>query len=127
MVEKLNRTVADVTPDNLVNSAFKTDSFGVTVASGQGELKRGTVLALNSSGKAVILGTEEEIKSVATKCVANCILQKDVDATSADVVTIAYREGHFNKDALIVKSDYTLTADDIDVLRTHNIILSDEI
>ncbi len=127
MVEKLNRTVADVIPDNLVNSAFKTDSFGVTVASGQGELKRGTVLALNSSGKAVILGTEEEIKSVATKCVANCILQKNVDATSADVVTIAYREGHFNKDALIVKSDYTLTADDIDVLRTHNIILSDEI
>ena len=127
MVEKLNRTVADVTPDNLVNSAFKTDSFGVTVASGQGELKRGTVLALNSSGKAVILGTEEEIKNVSTKCVANCILQKDVDATSADVVTIAYREGHFNKDALIVKSDYTLTADDIDVLRTHNIILSDEI
>lgn len=127
MVEKLNRTVADVTPDNLVNSAFKTDSFGVTVASGQGALKRGTVLALNSSGKAVILGTEEEIKNVSTKCTANCILQKDVDATSADVVTIAYREGHFNKDALIVKSDYTLTADDIDTLRTHNIILSDEI
>ena len=119
MAEQLNRTVADVEFDNLVNSAFKTDVCGVTVASGQGVLKRGTALALNAAGKAVILGTAD--------ATANCILAKDVDATNADVVAVAYREGHFNAGALIVKADYTLTAKDKDDLRTRNIILSDEL
>lgn len=119
MAEQLNRTVADVEFDNLVNSAFKTDVFGVTVASGQGVLKRGTALALNAAGKAVILGTAD--------ATANCILAKDVDATSADAVAMAYREGHFNTGALIVKSAYTLTAADKEAFRTKNIILSDEL
>lgn len=119
MAEQLNRTVANVEFDNLVNSAFKTDVFGVTVASGQGVLKRGTALALNSAGKAVILGTAD--------ATANCILVKDVDATSGDVVAMAYREGHFNTDALIVKNGYTLTAADKEAFRTKNIILSDEL
>lgn len=119
MAEQLNRTVADVEFDNLVNSAFKTDVFGVTVASGQGELKRGTALALNAAGKAVILGTAD--------AKANCILAKDVDATGADAVALAYREGHFNTGALIVKADYTLTAADKEEFRIHNIILSDEV
>lgn len=119
MAEQLNRVVVNVEYDNLVNSAFKTDVFGVTIASGQGELKRGTALALNSAGKCVILGTAD--------ATANCILVKDVDATSSDVIAMAYREGHFNTGALIVKDDYTLTAADKEAFRTKNIILSDEL
>lgn len=119
MAEQLNRTVANVEFDNLINSAFKTDVFGVTVASGQGALKRGTALALNAGGKAVILGTDG--------ATANCILAKDVDATSGDAVALAYREGHFNTGALIVKADYTITAEDKEAFRTKNIILSDEV
>lgn len=118
MAEQLNRTVANVEFDNLINSAFKTDVFGVTVASGQGALKRGTALALKD-GKAVILGTDG--------ATANCILAKDVDATSGDAVALAYREGHFNTGALIVKADYTITAEDKEAFRTKNIILSDEV
>ncbi len=119
MAEQLNRVVVNVEYDNLVNSAFKTDVFGVTVASGQGVLKRGTALALNAAGKCVILGTAD--------ATANCILVKDVDATNSDVIAMAYREGHFNTGALIVKSDYTLTAADKEAFRTKNIILSDEL
>lgn len=119
MAEQLNRTVANVEFDNLINSAYKTDVFGVTVASGQGELKRGTALGLKADGKAVILGTAD--------AEANCILAKDVDATSADAVAVAYREGHFNTGALIVADGYTLTAADKEAFRTKNIILSDEL
>lgn len=119
MAEQLNRLVAEVEDDKLINSAFKTDSFAVTLLKGQGVLKRGTALGLNADGKAVILGTEG--------ATANCILQKDVDTTDADVVAIAYREGHFNADALIVKDGYALTADDKDNFRVHNIILSDSL
>ena len=49
------------------------------------------------------------------------------NTTNADVVAVAYREGHFNAGALIVKAEYTLTAKDKDDLRTRNIILSDEL
>ena len=105
--------------DNLINSAYKTDLCHVTVASGEGKLKRGTALAANAAGKAVILGT--------ASATASWILAKDVDATSADAVAVAYREGHFNADQLIVKAEYAITAKDKDDFRTHNIILSDSL
>ena len=119
MAEQLNRTVAEVTLDKLVADAKETNIQGVTVASGQGKLARGTVLAVNADGKMVILGT--------ASATADCILTKDVDATSADVVTTAYTQGYFNKAALIVKADYTMTAADIATLRTKNITLEDEV
>lgn len=117
MAEQLNKLVAEVTPDNLINSAYETNAFAVTVAAGQGKLVRGTALGLKD-GKAVILGTDG--------AEANCILAKDVDATE-EVVAIAYREGHFNADALVVKSGYALTATDKEAFRTKNIILSDSL
>jgi hypothetical protein len=118
MAEQLNKLVAEVTPDNLINSAHETNACHVTVAAGQGALKRGTALAANADGKAVILGTEG--------ATASWILAKDVDATS-EAVAVAYREGHFNADALIVKADYTITAKDKDDFRTRNIILSESL
>ena len=117
MAEQLNKLVAEVTPDNLINSAHATDACHVTVAAGQGELKRGTALGIKD-GKAVILGTDG-----ATAC---WILAKDVDAT-AEAVAVAYREGHFNADALIVKADYAITADDKAEFRKNNIILSESL
>ena len=118
MAEKLNTLVAEVTPDNLINSAHQTNACHVTVAAGQGELKRGTALAVNADGKAVILGT--------ASATAAWILAKDVDATE-EAVAVAYREGHFNADALIVKAEYTITADDKAEFRKNNIILSESL
>lgn len=119
MAEQLNKLVAEVGADNLVNSAYTTDACHVTVASGEGVLKRGTALAVNAAGKAVILGT--------SSANAAWILAKDVDATEADAVAVAYREGHFNADALIVKAGYTLTVADKAEFRKNNIILSDSL
>ncbi len=118
MAEQLNKLVADVTPDNLVNSAYATNACHVTVAAGQGALKRGTALGVNADGKAVILGTAS-----ATAC---WILAKDVDATT-ETVAVAYREGHFNADALIVKAEYAITAADKAEFRKNNIILSESL
>lgn len=118
MAEQLNKLIADVTPDNLINSAYTTNACHVTVAAGQGALKRGTALAAGADGKAVILGTDG--------ATASFILAKDVDATE-ETVAVAYREGHFNADALIVKADYTITAKDKDDFRIRNIILSESL
>ena len=118
MAEQLRKTIV-IGADNLINSAYTTDVCHVTVASGQGKLARGTALAANADGKAVILGT--------ASATANWILAKDVDATSGDVVAVAYREGHFNADQLIVKDSYTITTKDKDDFRTHNIILSESL
>lgn len=119
MAEQLNRTVANVTFDKLIIDAKETDVQGVTVASGQGKLTRGTALAVNADGKMVILGT--------ASATADCVLAKDVDATSADVVTVAYTKGHINKDALVVADGYTITAADVATFRTKNIILVNEL
>ena len=119
MAEQLNQQVADVKFDNLVNSAHELSSFHVTVKAGQGALKKNTALAINAEGKYVVLGTEG--------ATANAILQKDVNATDADVVAPAYREGHFNANELIVKADYTLTAEDKEDFRKVGILLSESL
>lgn len=126
MTEQLNREVCKVEPDKLINSAYRTDVFAVTIAAGQGVLKRGTALAMNSAGKMVILGTKETVSEAQVLCEANCVLAKEVDATS-ETTALAYREGHFNANSLIVKNDYTLTAKDKEAFRIHNIILSESI
>ena len=118
MAEQLNTLVAEITPDNLINSAHATNACHVTVAAGQGKLKRGTALAANADGKAVILGT--------ASATASWILAKDVDAT-AEAVAVAYREGHFNADALIVKGGYTISEADKAEFRKNNIILSESL
>lgn len=120
MAEQLNRTIAEVEFDGLLDAAYANHTVGVTVLSGQGELKRGTVLAINADGKAVIASGAD-----GTEC--RYILNKDVDATDTDAVALAYDEGRFIKQHLIVADGYTLTAADIDALRTHNICLADEL
>lgn len=171
MTIKLNETVAVITDDNLFyanDPAANTD--GIVIASGQGKLVRGTVLAKTVSGNFVILGTTKTagyykasstdagaLKVVASGAVtgeinlasvtpvigtytaaagdyvlyqkadayaADCILCDGIDATSAAVDTVAYRTGHFNANALTVKSGYTLSDTDKDVLRTKGILLS---
>lgn len=121
MAENLKRNVAEVTFDGLVDAAYANKSCGVTVASGQGILKRGSVLAVKN-GKCILLGSE-----TGNGIEARYILNKEVDATSADAVAIAYEEGRFIKQHLIVANEYTMTAADIDALRVHNIGLADQL
>lgn len=104
----------------IIDRSHSLDVKGITIASGQGKLQRGTVLAIGADKKAVILGTKDSTPALYS---ADCILTDDVDATSADVYTTAYQSGKFNKGALIVKSDYKLADTDIDTLRTKGIFV----
>jgi len=124
MNNELVRKIGDSPVDNLINSTFPPpQSTGVTLRAGQGVLKRGTVLALSSAGDAVILGTtagtDETLK-------ASMILADPFDTSGSKAVPgIAYRLGHFNRPALIVKDGYALTRTDEENLRFGGILLSD--
>lgn len=90
-------------------------------------LKRGTVLAL-STGTAgdnlmVMLGTTAATNETLT---ANCILAEDVEVgTTEDAVALAYRNGHFASNKLIVASGKTFGAADKEALRDVGILISE--
>lgn len=72
-------------------------SIKVTLASGEAARKRGTILTMDASTgkvKAVTAKTQEVYG----------ILAEDCDASDADVETVAYANGDFNTEALIVGS-----------------------
>ena len=70
---KLNRTVAEVEADRLVAAACFTRSCGVTVAAGQGVLKRGSVLGVNSDNKCILLGAQNEDEEVIEAEAGRCV------------------------------------------------------
>ena len=116
-----NTKVGEMTPDKLFASIdVKALTHGVTIKSGAGALKRGTVLSIGTDGKCVVI-------SAATGTTPYGILCDDVDATSGDVVAEVYVSGVFNKDALIVGSGYTLTQADITALRNGGIYLENTV
>lgn len=114
-----------VQPDNLIAGINPSaEVFHVTLKGGQGELKRGTLLALNN-GKYEIIGTDTTGK-------ANAVLADTVDTgaaseEAADVSGVAYRTGHFNGNVLVVSEGYTITAEDKEALRGVGILLSDAV
>lgn len=95
-----------------------------TIRAGQNALKRGTVLAISTGttgdGKLVILGTAAT--PTTETLTAYGVLCDDVDATSEAVAEL-YISGQFNKNALIVKSDYTIKTEDIIALRNGGIYI----
>jgi hypothetical protein len=124
MGKKLNEDIATINYDNLFYSdVVKAIPAGVTVASGQGKLKRGTLLAKNSENKMIVLGSDAEDEDVEVKAIADCVLTDEVDATSADADAIAYIQGNFNINELIVAEGYTISQADKDTLRTKNILI----
>ena len=119
---RADRQIGTCEADNLIISGkFQRDAVSVTSESGEGVLSRGTVVAMSSeSGKCVILGTAASEGETLTPYGIIC---DEVDATSADAVTTAYRTGNFNKEALIVKENYTMTDADEAALRNGGIYL----
>lgn len=88
------------TPDNLfAGTKHPVDVKSVVVLTGQGVLKRGTVVGIiTASGKAKLVNSANADGSQT----AHAILTTDVDTTAADVVTTAYVSGQFNRKALVV-------------------------
>ena len=96
-----------------------TNEFFVTIKANAGALKRGTVLALGSDNKMVVLGNGEGT--------ANCVLCDDTEVGTSDVKALAYRTGHFAAEKLRMAAGHTLTAADKEALRSAGILVSNAV
>ncbi|MGL5512654.1 MAG: head decoration protein [Sporomusa sp.] len=95
---ELVQTIGTFTYDNLIggdNPPIRTKI--VTIVSGAGLLVRGTVL-----GKITASGKYQTVNSTATdgSQMANCVLARDIDASTADTPAEVYISGVFNIEAL---------------------------
>lgn len=130
MTKRMDEKIGALEYDGLIcDSKYPIDVMSVKVAASQGVLTRGTVLALSTgtagTGNMVILGATAASNETLA---ANCILADAVDTGTGDaVVATAYRSGHFVRDALIVKSGYTVTAADEEALRNGGIYLDNAV
>jgi hypothetical protein len=122
MGKNLFSKVGEITLDNLIVDPYpRALTYGISIVGGEGELARGTVLALTDDNNYVVLGADNTGK-------ANCILCEPVSIGEDESVTaVAYRTGHFNRNALIVAEGYALTFEDEENLRKCGILLSDMI
>lgn len=100
--------VENYIPDNLIADNNHALAAGtVTVKSGEGELKRGSLLKRDPSNNKFILASTLPVGGI-----AEAVLAVDVDATSADAVADVYISGDIKEDALIKAEGYTLTEED---------------
>lgn len=102
MSKNLYETIGKFTPDKLIaGPELAILTTGVTLKAGQGILKRGTVIGLETSTKKGVI--VDNSKNDGTEK-AFAILTDDVDTTE-EVTTTAYTTGVFNKNALIFGGD----------------------
>ena len=112
------KKIGETGQDNLIAGIYPpAEATGIKIASGQGKLVRGTLLAASKDGCVVL--------SAATTGKAVYILTDDVDATDEAVSTTGYRTGNFNTAALVMAEGYELTEEDRDTLRKYRIVLND--
>ncbi|MGJ0848268.1 head decoration protein [Tissierella praeacuta] len=99
MANFYEKEIGSVNYDNLfagTNVPVLTKS--VTLKSGQGVLKRGTVLGIvTNTGLAVPVDSSNTDGSEK----ADCILTDNIDTGNEDIVITAYSSGLFNRNALI--------------------------
>ena len=96
--------------DNLIAGVFPIVTETGTVASGEGKLKKGTILGVvTASGKYAAADSTDTGESATGTATPKAILLQDVDATSADVagVLVAFT-GEFNSAKLIAKTGSTV-------------------
>lgn len=119
--------VGSVGQDNLLARVLppaEVTAVNLRKLSTETTLKRGTVLARSGTdGKAVILGTSATGDEVLTPAYILC--DDTTVGTEGDAPAVVYRTGCFNRDAVIVAENYTLTANDEDALRKYGIVFSE--
>ena len=120
--KRLDESLGTVGYDNLfVGNVPEEDVVAVKLAASHGVLARGTVVSGTPGGEdfAALAAAADTTKAL-------YVLADEVDTgTSGAVVGIAYRTGHFNRNALILGSSYKLTAADEEILRGKGILVSD--
>lgn len=121
MSKALNENLGTFGFDNLfVENIPEADVVTVKLVAA-GVVKRGTVLSGTPGG-----ADFAALAAAATADKALYVLAEDCD-TAEDTVGIAYRTGHFNRNALILGASYALTAADEEILRKSGILLADAI
>lgn len=88
---------------------------GIELLESQGILTKGSILTKNEAGKYVLCNSVDDV--------LEGILTDDVDTDKETIATI-YRQGHFNKDALIFGENVTKIDDLERNLKEINILLS---
>ena len=115
MVRETGQRIDGFTPENLLVALYPPPNTFVIELKTPGEYKRGTVLSLESDMKYEVLGSGSGTAS-AVLC---------DDTMEGDDTAVAYRSGHFNRNALICAAGYDLSATDENNLRISGIFLSD--
>lgn len=95
------------TPDNIFSKLSEKNETPITVKTGQGELKRGTLLiSLAADSGEYIIADIDDTPTAADK-LSLVVLAEDIDATSAAVETTGYRSGNFNANYITFGGDDT--------------------
>lgn len=119
MSKPLNESLGTIGHDNLFVENIPEADVVLVKLTAAGVVKRGTILSGTPGG------TDFAVLSAAASVEkALYVLAEDCD-TAVDTVGIAYRTGHFNRNALIVGTSYALTAADEEILRKSGILLAD--
>lgn len=124
MAELVNK-IHEQTFDNLMGGLpVPLITKNVVIKGGAGFLKKGTVLGKfltgDHAGKHAIV---DSTKTDGTQ-LADVILSTDINVGTADVVAQSYRQGSFNRNALIVATGDTVDKHE-EELRKLNIILTE--
>ncbi len=126
MGKKLNEDIATIEYDNLFYSDdVKAIPAGVIVASGQGKLKRGTLLSKNDDGKCCIHGTLRPAGYVEVESDTEGALKVVSSNPSTGEIAVA-------SVTPVVNEDYTPAANDYVIYQTEKLyepdcILTDEV
>ena len=104
MTESLGMTQESFAYDNLFAGHLPIQTRSITILSGEDVLARGSVLGkVTADGKyRLSLSAETDGSEV-----PDVILLNDIDATSADVVTVAAIAGEFNENKLTIGTGHT--------------------
>ena len=121
MSKPLNENLGTIGHDNLFVENIPEADVVLVKLTAAGVVKRGTVLSGTPGGTDFAA-----LAAAASAEKALYVLAEDCD-TAEDTVGIAYRTGHFNRNAIILGGSYTLTAADEEILRKSGILLADAI
>ena len=121
MSRALNETLVTIGYDNLFAENIPEADVVLIRLTAAGVVKRGTLLSGTPGGADFAV-----LSAPASADKALYVLAEDCDTTE-DIVGIAYRTGHFNRNALIIGDSYPLTAADEEILRKSGILLADAI
>lgn len=136
---RLDQTVGTADYNDIFAAA--TPTAHVTTVKVQGNqvdgdnetLHRGTVLVGTPGGtlkpiEGAVGITASGTGTVTVAAPTVVVLAEDVDVVKdTDSVAHAYKTGNFRFEALLTDPDYTLTAADLDYMRTHGILVSDSL